>query len=171
MGKPQSEFVDQFKAAFRESFGVTREWTGGQGRHNNMSLPFVAQLRRDGVQSAGECFELGDLRADIAQRMVIIECESRAIAVHNLVKYWPFIRGEMSIKPSLPVLLCHFSDWVSYGSHRDLWYWISGRMASDTQRLVEFAGEQFDHGGESADHRQRGIASCIEWLKGRLATG
>src|SRR5258708_486697 len=112
VGKPQSQFLMEFQSAFRDSFGITPGWITGQGRHNSVGLPCVAKLRRDGgAARSGEVFELGDLRADIARSMVIVECESSAISVHNLMKYWPFIRGEMSIKPSQPVLFCHFSDW------------------------------------------------------------
>jgi hypothetical protein len=169
VGKPQSNFLVVFKAAFRASIGEA-VWIEGQGLHNKIILPFVALLRRGGVQKPGEWFEFGDIRTDFANRLVIIEHESDAIAVHNLVKYWPFIRGEMSIKPSLSVVLCHFSNWGSYGTHRDLWHWTAGRMSCDTDRLVDFSGEQFDHGGQDAEERQRGIASCIDWLKGQVKT-
>jgi hypothetical protein len=95
---------------------------------------------------------------------VIIEFESRELPLSNILKYWPYLRGELSAKPMQPILVCHFSDWWSYATRRDLWEWTLSRMQADQGRLVEIEGKQFDHGGSDHLLRASSIYSAIEWI-------
>lgn len=168
MGKSQNDFLQTFKEAFTNKFGSDVIWAGGQVVGNKVQLPRIASLRRDGRFNRSEEFELGDLRADFCGRTIIIEYESGAICFPNLLKFWPYVRGELSIKPRYPLVICHFSSWWSYGSHRDLWDWTMSRMQNDSERIVEVVGRQFDNGITigSIDMvlRERSIQEALEWM-------
>ena len=168
MAKQQMAFLTVFTEAFGRHFSGDISWTGGQRKTNIGQLQPDRQLRRGGKLQSNEAFELGDLRVDLGGHTIIIEFESDWVAVHNLVKYWPLIRGELTTKPVLPIVLCHFSNWASYGSYRDLWRWMEGRMATDPQRLVDFCGRQFDHGDQDHELRDQSITQAISWLVERV---
>ncbi len=171
MGTVQGAFVTEFREALVRRFGAHIQCGGGQGKANCGQLPPNPELRRLGRSRANETFELGDLRADLAGQTVIMEFESEWVAVHNLVKYWPFVRGELNTKPILPITLCHFSSWSSYGSYRDLWKWIEARMANDPLLVMGFRGRQFDHGGEDQQLRANSIAQAMSWLAEGIQDG
>lgn len=165
MGMPQQEFLARLRAALTAGFSAASDWSGGQIASNCASLAPVTSLRRNGPIRSGERFELGDLRCRIGSVDVVVEYESEGVALHNLLKYWPYLRGEMSSRPSSPILLCHFSNWSSYGSYRDLWEWTAARMTADPALLVKFAARQFDHWGAELDESEASMAGCVEWLK------
>jgi hypothetical protein len=121
-------------------------------------------LRRDGQFRAGERFELGDLRCTVGNIMVVAEYESGAVTLHNLLKYWPYLRGEMTSRPPCAILLCHFSSWSSYGSYRDLWNWLALRMCADSSLLVKFTARQFDHWDDDLAAADKSILGCLNWL-------
>lgn len=171
MGKSQAEFLSTFKEAFKERFGTALDWRGGQSAGNVARLPGVTSLRRGGVLRQGERFELGDLRADFGGRTIVVEYDQTVVSLSNLVKYWPYARGELSVRPACPLMLCHFSKWWSYGSHRDLWDWMMARMCSDRGNIIEIAGRQFDHGGADENLRARGIRDALEWVADACAGG
>lgn len=164
MGKTQSSFLVAFQDLFRTRSGLEVEWTGGQSSANTAGFPDNPQWRRPGQARSGEKFELGDLAANIGHWRVVIEFESREVPLSNLLKYWPYIRGELLIKPSRPVLICHFSDWWSYATRRDLWEWTLSRMKADTECLVGVDGCQFDHWGSDAASRIESVSSAIDWI-------
>jgi hypothetical protein len=171
MGQPQSEFLKCFQVAFSEKFGdESVRWTGGQISSNVARLPPDRLLRRNGLLKAGEQFEIGDLRTDFCGKTLIIEFDSKQVPLSNLVKYWPYITNDLNVAPRYPVVLCHFSDWWSYGTYRDLWAWTLKRMQSDERRLVEISGRQFDHGGADATLRSQGMNEAICWIEEQVAT-
>jgi len=169
------EFRPIFKDYFEASFSFAPDWIHGQIRANAAGLPFRPELKRPGVgQEEGELFELGDLRADIAGWTVIVEYESGPVLVHNLVKYWPYVRGELVVgakseplQPLSPLLICHFSSWKSYSSYRHLWEWVLRGMQDDPARKVAIQGKQFDHWRENVDGptTAEALQEAMTWLK------
>ena len=168
MGSRQKEFLERFRGALAERFPSVVEWGGGQVASNTGSIDAHVSLRRSGVVRPGERFELGDLRCVISETAVVVEYESGPVALHNLLKYWPYLRGEMSSLPVSSMVLCHFSDWVSYGSYRDLWEWTVREMKDDPDLKVRFAARQFDHWGSDLDAAARSIADCLTWLENEV---
>jgi len=151
--------------AFTDRFGARVAWAGGQGEANTAALRRDSTLRRIGPIRPGENFEIGDLRCDLDAFTLVVEYESGAIAVHNLLKYWPYLRGDLSRRPSREILLCHFSDWVSYGSHRDLWQWLLRQMQTDPTLLVPLRARQFDHWGADFERCGRSITDALDWIE------
>ncbi len=166
MGLPQAAFIKEFKAAFETRFAASFIWSGGQRQSNVAALAPHPKVRRDGCVKLGECFELGDLRSELTSHTLVVEFESGAIAVHNLVKYWPYILGELEKAPTRPIVLAHFSNWNSYGSHRNLWEWVQTRMVGKTP----FIARQFDHWGSDAAARSREFESCFGWIEGVIGS-
>jgi hypothetical protein len=167
-------FRPLFKDAFKGAFGIPVQWLHGQIAGNTAHLPFQPELKRPGKKRhTGEVFELGDLRADIKGWTVIVEYDSGAVPIHNLAKYWPFIRGELlqvdgvRLEPTLPILFCHFSSYQSYATYRHLWDWTLRMMQSDRAAKVQIHGKQFDHKGDEIDApaRPEAILESIAWLK------
>jgi hypothetical protein len=164
MGQFQSDFLSLFKQAFADRFSDRVLWTGGQIAGNVAQLPGIAALRRGGVLHRMEQFEIGDLRGEFGGRTLVIEYEQKQLPLSNLVKYWPYVRGELDVKPQRPILLCHFSNWWSYGTYRDLWNWVMLRMETDPERIVDIYGHQFDHGGPDPLLRESGLRSALNWI-------
>jgi hypothetical protein len=111
VGKPQDSFLRAFEAAFKARAPIEATWIGGQVASNTAALPVDQQLRRAGQVRQRESFELADLAANVRGWRVVVEFESREVPLSNLLKYWPYIRGELATKPEGPMLICHFSDW------------------------------------------------------------
>jgi hypothetical protein len=164
MGKTQTAFLAEFTDAFRARTGVDTTWAGGQVLANTAGLPFNATLRRPGPAKTAERFELGDLTARVGACRIVIEFESAEVPLSNLLKYWPYVRGELGTVPSHPLVICHFSDWWSYATRRDLWQWTLARMSTDPERLVDVEGRQFDHWADDRHRRAESIAEAIEWI-------
>jgi len=165
MGQPQSQFLVQFKRAFARRFSQQVDWAVEQTAGNVAQLPGVVDLRRGGILHRMEQFEIGDLRADFSNRTLVIEYEHKQLTLSNLLKYWPYVRGELNVKPQYPIVLCHFSNWWSYGSYRDLWNWVILRMQTDPDRLVDIQGHQFDHGGPDITLRDAGVRAALDWIE------
>jgi hypothetical protein len=164
MGKTQTAFLDQFASSFSTRTGVDVAWAGGQVVANTAGLPFNGALRRPGPPKAAERFELGDLTATVGDCRVIIEFESAEVPLSNLLKYWPYVRGELGSQPSQRLIICHFSDWWSYATRRELWEWTLGRMKADPQRVVDVDGRQFDHWGDDTERRSESILQAVDWI-------
>ncbi len=165
MGATQSGFLVEFTTAFNQRFGHNTRWDGDQAADN--SAAFVSQYpcrRPTGGNRTTERFELGDATVAFRGQKIIIEFESKELPLSNILKYWPYLRGELNTAPKIPVLLCHFSDWWSYATRRDLWEWTLARMSRDPDRLVDIRGHQFDHGGADQSLRQTSIASALDWI-------
>ncbi|WP_317534619.1 hypothetical protein [Nitrosomonas sp. Is37] len=99
----------------------------------------------------------------------MVEFETGAIPLSNLLKYWPYIRGELSTKPTQPLLICHFSDWWSYATRRDLWEWTLSRMKADTEKIIQVEGRQFDHWASDAARRDASLNEAIDWILAETA--
>lgn len=164
MADSQRRFLELFRAEFGQRFGARTSWHTGQVAANTAGLTPQTALRRGGLSRAGEVFEIGDLRCDLPSQTVIVEYESDAIAIHNLLKYWPYLRGELNVQPAQPLMLCHFSNWASYGSHRDLWEWLCSRMTDDMALTVPFQAKQFDHWKDDIDRRRASISAALDWI-------
>lgn len=164
MGIKQNTFMAEFKKSFNKKFELCFDWSGGQGNNNcaGFSTPYASCRRVD--TKGSEKFELGDLTASFKGWMLIVEYENKELPLSNIVKYWPYMRGELSKLPEQPVLICHFSDWWSYATRRDLWEWTLSKMKTDKECLFEIKGKQFDHGGSDEQARQASISSAIEWI-------
>lgn len=168
MGATQTTFLADFADAFGQRFGHGVKWTGGQAAENTASLTtHVSGRRAVGVRKA-ERFELGDITTDFLGWKIIIEFESRELPLSNLLKYWPYICGDLSSTPQNPVLICHFSDWWSYATRRDLWEWTLSRMKVDPLRKVNIEGSQFDHGRSDIDLRTLSIGAALQWIEGTV---
>lgn len=165
MGLKQSAFLTEFRSAFEAHIGRPVVWSGGQTLANVAGFEPDLLVRRAGVTRSSETFEIGDLRTELDTHTLVVEFESSVPSVHNLVKYWPFIRGDLSRSPSRPIVLAHFSDWWSYGSHRDLWEWMQMRMATDSESRVAFDARQFDHWGNNAAARTSELRRCFAWIE------
>lgn len=164
MAKPQDDFLAEWKAAFHHTAGEVLSWNSGQGAANTAALPGVRELRRGQQLRPGEAFELGDLRGTYRGCTIIVEYDSGQPALSNLLKYWPWARGELSKKPGAPIALIHFTDWWSYGSYRDLWQWTLTAMQNDPRLIIPVEGRQFDHGGKDQRPRAESIRSSVEWV-------
>lgn len=165
MGQKQSTFLNDFKLAFTKIEGFKgAQWTGGQQASNTSGFANPPDCRRQGKVKSGERFELGDLKTRIFGYDVIVEYESDSLPLSNILKYWPYVRGEFTEKPDSPILVCHFSNWRSYATRRDLWHWTLNQMRLDKNVLVCIDGKQFDHGGEDDTIRHAGISQAIAWL-------
>jgi hypothetical protein len=158
MGQSQRSFLAKFKDEFCSRVSSDVTWSGGQVSKNTASLRPNPALRRGGQVRHGEAFELGDLRCDYAGHTVIVEYDSGSVSVPNLLKYWLYVRGDLKKKPTLPIVLCHFSNWGSYGSYRDLWQWTLERIKEDPLIESEFMARQFDHGQGDA------IGDALKWI-------
>ncbi len=164
MGKPQDGFLKMFHDEFYSKTGLKVEWKGGQNSANTAALPQNAAVRRLGHSQTGEKFELADTAADIGEWRVIVEFENDNLPLSNLLKYWPYIRGELGIKPTRHLLICHFSNWRSYATRRDLWEWTIGQMKVDPMRIANVDGRQFDHWGDDNDKKLESIRTSIDWI-------
>ncbi len=164
MGLTQSSFLSEFTRAFNESRQQDILWAGGQAAGNCAAFvsPYSCR-RKTGVRTA-ERFELGDATASYLGWKIIVEFERKELPLSNILKYWPYVRGELSAKPTQPLLICHFSNWWSYATRRDLWEWTLSRMQADEGQLVAIEGKQFDHGGSDKLIRSSSISSAISWI-------
>ena len=170
MGTKQETFLTEFQSRFDAAFGNALAWTGGQVIGNKANFCALPAYRRDGVCRPNEGIELGDLRTSIAGWTIVVEYESEAMVVQNLIKYWPYLRGELSVAPHEPIILVHFSDWKSWGSFRDLWDWIRKQMSTDTTCKVSFTAEQYDHGGGATEVLSRNAEAAIAFVRARVSS-
>jgi len=166
VGRTQTSFLAEFKSSFQRRTGIEAAWVGSQALSNTSALPFNQALRRPGPLKNGERFELGDIAANIGKHRVVIEFESAAVPLSNILKYWPYVRGELASRPSSPIVLCHFSNWWSYATRRDLWEWTLARMKADPDRMVEVEGRQFDHWSDDQQRRSQSVEAAIDWIVG-----
>lgn len=164
MGSKQSNFLAQFKQAFEDYIGYEPGWSGGQTLDNCAAFTSPYSCRRVVGVRASERFELGDITTFFSGWKVVIEFENKDLPLSNILKYWPYLRGELDTNPKQPIILCHFSDWWSYATRRDLWEWTLLRMQADPDKLVNVIGKQFDHGGEDQSLRASSISSAISWI-------
>ncbi len=164
MGAVQANFIKEFKSAFIARFACSSTWSGGQAFANSAAFATPYPCRRGGIRGA-ERFELGDAAISHLGWKLIVEFESKELPLSNLIKYWPYLRGELTATPDQPILICHFSDWWSYATRRELWEWTLARMKDDPNRLVGIEGRQFDHGGGDAVLRACNISGAIEWIE------
>ena len=166
MGKWQNDFLEAFKSQFGATVSPRVTWVKGQCAKNKMGLPRCVELRRPGAAAKAETFEVGDLRGDWNGWTVMVECDFDGVSVQNLVKYWPYIRGDMVGRlPESPVIVLHFSDWRSYGSYRDLWKWALTRMQEDPHKKVEIRASQFDHWGHDRSRWPLEVQKALAWLE------
>ncbi len=175
MGRSQTGFLNRFRSEFCRRFGPVK-WGGGQVLANCGRLSPNRNLRREGKLCTTERFELGDARCDLAGHAIIVEFDSDKIVVSNLLKYWPYLRGELCdvlsrrIVPDLPILLCHFSNWYSYGSYRDLWQWLLERIQQDCGCRVRLAARQFDFHESDPTVTEQSVCQALDWL-GEMTAG
>ncbi len=171
MGLTQSGFLEEFRQSLNQAAGESLLWSGGQVTQNCAAFVTPYACRRAVGARTSERFELGDATAPYLGWKVVVEFESKELPLSNLLKYWPYCRGELSNSPTQPLLICHFSNWWSYATRRDLWEWTLSRMKSDPDRLVEIEGRQFDHGGGDPSLRAASISSAIEWIRSVVNEG
>lgn len=164
MGSRQTNFLNEFKESFKDHLGETSLWDGGQVIGNTASLISHSADRRPAGAKKTERFELGDTTTNYRGWKIIIEFENKELPLSNILKYWPYLRGELSTLPNHPILLCHFSDWWSYATRRDLWEWTLSRMQNDPDRIVNIRGRQFDHWGDDSNLRLNSISTAIQWI-------
>lgn len=165
MGKPQNEFLNVFIEAFTERISGPISWVRGQNTGNRAQLLPITALRRGGMLRSAEQFELGDLRTNVYGWTIVVEYETGPVSLSNLLKYWPYVKGDLSVKPTLPIMFCHFSDWSSYGSYRDLWHWTMLKMQADIERVVDIRGRQFDHGANDLPLRNNQMQEALAWIE------
>jgi len=169
MAGPQATFLQAFCEAFDKAFGPA-EWETSRQRTVG---EFCARCRnkkyrRSSMLRANEAFELGDLRARWRDSVVVVEYDREGVDTHNLVKYWPYLRGDLAVVPPTRLLLCYFSDWRSWGSSRDLWAWVYQRIRDDSACKGRLMAEHFDHGKDSEEMRTTGIGEALGFLRGHL---
>ena len=164
----QDDFLRAFRDAFAHEFRYDPEWVSGQTVGNKGLLLGDLSLRRNGVIRRNEGLELGDLRANLGGKTLIIEFDSGGASAMNLIKFWPYLRGEMDVQPISSVTLCYFSDWYSYGSYRDMWKYLLHRMQDDPKLLVEFIAKQFDSNRDNSTGRIAEISRALVWIAGEF---
>ena len=167
MGHLQSGFIAEFKKSFAARFDIEPLWGGGQTLDNCARLRERPSLRRNGIYKKSERFELGDLIATINGHKLIVEYDGSGVALHNLVKFWPYINNQMDQEPECPIIMCHFSDWGSYGAYRDLWAWMNDKMQQYPKSQM-FKAQQFDHGKHDDTIRNKSIKDALDWLSEEL---
>lgn len=163
MGQSQQIFCSAFKEAFNQRFGEV-PWMGGQ-LSSNMITPSVAKhLRRDGLVKSSEKIELGDLRVTFHSTDIMVEYESGCASAYNMLKHWPYLRGELEVKPVNPTLLCCFCDWWSYGAVRDVCHWLMQMMENDPLTRVKV--RMFNHGRRtgSPTASSSAIQEALDWI-------
>ncbi len=166
MASKQNEFLGIFKETFSARVdGDHSDWTGGQIKSNVAGLDPILRVRRNGEAKKGESFELADLKTTYRKKLVIIEYDVKKLPLSNLLKYWPYIIGDLDKSPNQDIIICQFSDWYSYASYRDLWEWTLKKMKVDPERKVNIVGMQFDHGGDDKKVCSLAINSSIDWIK------
>ncbi|MCO6355757.1 hypothetical protein GBO14_13630 [Pseudoalteromonas shioyasakiensis] len=164
MASNQNQFLDKFKNEFEAHFGSNITWKGGQSKNNVAAFKQPFDSCRNKPINSNERFELGDLSVILNGYLIVIEFESKELPLSNLLKYWPYLRGEFTCTPERPILLCHFSDWWSYATRRDLWQWTIEQMCQDSSLLVELQGKQFNHGKKGGRDVQESIQEAIDWI-------
>jgi hypothetical protein len=166
MAQNQNDFLDLFEIQFTKRFGYSPEWRKGQTKMNYAEFKDVnSELRRSGKPKHREGFELGDLTAVIDNKFtLIVEFDGGGISVQNLIKLWPYVRQELDTHPAHGVVLCHFSNWDSWGSYRDLWKWTVERISEDESCAGKFIARQFDHGGSNVEIRGESISDSLDWI-------
>ena len=169
MGTTQKDFLREFAEVFQQK-APDVEWTGGQVRTNTARFLTHEAGRRSNSHKKAERFELGDLTAHYKGHKIIVEFESGGISISNLLKYWPYLRGELSQKPESSIVICHFSNWWSYGTYRDLWQWTLDQMQQDARCLQRIFGQQFDHSGKDNSLRSDSITQAVNWVFNHLLT-
>jgi hypothetical protein len=165
MGLKQTEFLRLFQHEWSNYIKYSVNWTGGQIANNCAGFIPDPSVRRGGNSRHREQFELGDIRCDLLDHSIIVEFESDYMATHNILKYWPYLRGELSLIPEHPIALCHFSSWRSYASYRDLWQWLIARIKDDPNRRVEFVAHQFDHHDSDVADCLASIREALDWIQ------
>jgi hypothetical protein len=164
MALTQTTFLAEFRAAMEAEAGARLTWSGGQQASNTAGFTEPPARRREVGRRDGERFELGDVTTELHGHRVVVEFESDSLPVSNLLKYWPYLRGELTVTPSVPLVICHFSNWRSYATRRDLWEWAVVQIQADPRRLVPLFARQFDHWGTDASLRTRSIKEAAAWV-------
>ncbi|MEO7963599.1 MAG: hypothetical protein ABIT38_06775 [Gemmatimonadaceae bacterium] len=164
MGLTQWNFLAEFQQAFSSPAPLELHWSGGQSAANCAAFASPYPCRRAGGSKSTETFELGDATTSYFGWKIIIEFENKELPLSNILKFWPYLRGELTTRPTQPILLCHFSDWWSYATRRDLWEWTLSRMLADQDKLVDIVGKQFDHGGPDSSLRASSITRALDWI-------
>jgi hypothetical protein len=170
MGKVQEKFLDEFAKVFCKK-APNVAWNGGQIKNNMARFSKYLAERRENTHEKSERFELGDLTTDFKGHKIVIEFDSSGVAISNLLKYWPYLRGELSVEPKLPIVICHFSNWSSYGAYRDLWQWTLHQIQQDAQCRHQISGRLFDHWGNDHLLRSHSIAQAVGWVLDQLKSG
>jgi hypothetical protein len=135
-----------------------------------VALPGATHLRRNGQVKSSEKIELGDLRTSAFRGMdIIVEYESGCASPYNILKHWPYLRGELDVKPNRPTLLCYFCDWWSYGAKRDGCNWLIGMVENDL--LCGVKVRMFDHGLRTGDPTRcdAAIVAALSWIDDETA--
>jgi hypothetical protein len=163
MGKPQDEFCHAFEDAFTARFGDAL-WIRGQFGGNMIALPGAPHLRRGGLIKQSEKIELGDRRLTFRSVDIMVEYESGAASPYNIMKHWPYLRGDLNVRPARPTLLCCFCDWWSYGAIRDVSQWVMTMMENDITCRVKV--RMFDHARRSgiAGATEKAIGAALDWI-------
>ena len=169
MAELQAAFLQQFKSLFAARFKEDVAWRGGQSTTNLAGFLRLGSDHRPAGPRKGEGFELGDAIGDFRGWTIIVEFESFQVSLSNLLKFWPYVRGELSSKPESPIAFFHFSNWKSYATYRDLWEWTLSRMRADPDRLVDIQGCQFNHCGTDTVARAASIEKAFDWLEAMLS--
>ncbi len=170
MANKQNKFLEEFKSIFEGHFGTNDTWKGGQSKGNVAAYKVPYDCCRNRPINKNERFELGDLSVVLNGHMIVVEFESAELPLSNILKYWPYLRGEFNHSPELPIVLCHFSDWWSYATRRDLWQWTIEQMYLDPTLLVEQKGKQFNHGHKEGLPATESIQQSVEWISDIVGT-
>lgn len=84
-------------------------------------------------------FEFGDIRIETPTHTLLIEIEGegQGASLVNLLKYWPWLKGEAGNPPTKPVVMFHI--WAeSWPTHKVLWRRLK-RELLDPAPFVVFA--------------------------------
>lgn len=182
MATLETKFLEEFKSSFENDkrfMANTLVWLQGNTKENtaHLKLDESIELRRAGFsKKQSEQFELGNLRTSFKDWTIIVEHDNDGILLANLLKYSAFVKGMLDVSPSTPnVLLCHFSSWRSYGTHRDLWQWIKPQIENDNKNKHRFVACQFDHGFDKTgiknqELRNANIKKALNWISSLVNT-
>lgn len=107
-------------------------WVGKRQQGNPLRCP-----------DTDEPFEFGDIRIEAPLRTVLIEIEGQGqgAPLSNLLKFYPWLRGEVYPQPRKPVSVLHIWG-SSYPTHKLLWRRVKSDFLDRSSFLVpaEFIG-------------------------------
>jgi hypothetical protein len=111
-------------------------WAGCGQRGNPLPCPETT-----------EAFQFGDIRIETPTRTLLIEIErdGQGVSLVNLLKYWPWLKGEAGKPPTKPVTMLHVWG-SSYPTSKVLWRRLKSELLDRASFVVHAEFIPFPNG-------------------------